>query len=306
MKISVVIPLYNKREHIRRCIESVTQQTVPPHEVIVVDDGSTDGSAEELTDYQSTVKVIRQKNSGESAARNTGISAATGELIAFLDADDSWKPWFLEKICRLVKQHPNGGLYALSYEFVTPNSSRSAQLAGMDSAPWHGEINYFRVAAFGDPPVTSSTAVVRKSVFESTGVFPVGKRMGPDGDMWGRIALKYPIILDTTVGATYYLDATNRVSFSFRKTDDHPFIETFAALNLSTLSSEKANDLKVYILRLKLNDARRCVINGEFKKARAICKGENYRPFLFRRLAWSTPFNYATFAAFLIYQKLRY
>lgn len=274
------------------------QQHASPHEVIVVDDGSTDGSVEELRDYQDRIRIIRQINGGESAARNTGISAATGEFIAFIDADDSWKPWFLRKICELITKHPDGAIYALSYEFVSPNSSRRAKLAHISDEAWQGEINYFRAAAFGDPPVTSSTAVVRKAVFETAGVFPVGKRMGPDGDMWGRIALHHPVILDTTVGATYYLDAANRVSSSFRKTDDHPFIETFRALSLAGLSREKIHDIRIYILRLKLNDARRCVINGEFKKARDICKNENFRPFMLRRLAWSTHFNLITIALY--------
>jgi glycosyltransferase involved in cell wall biosynthesis len=98
VKVSALIPTYNRREHVFRAIDSVLAQTSPVDEIIVVDDGSTDGSAEAVRSfYGSRVTLIQQKNSGVSAARNRGIREARGEWIAFLDSDDVWFPTKLER-----------------------------------------------------------------------------------------------------------------------------------------------------------------------------------------------------------------
>lgn len=95
--VSVVIPCYNAGPFLKETLESALHQTAPPAEIIVVDDGSTDGSAEVAESFGPPVRVIRQPNSGESVARNKGIETATSDWIAFLDADDLWKPDKLEK-----------------------------------------------------------------------------------------------------------------------------------------------------------------------------------------------------------------
>ena len=96
MKVSVVIPLYNKVRDIRRAVESVLAQTWQDFEIIVVDDGSTDGSGERgAPNSQPAAPRVAQPNAGECAARNRGIQDAASELVAFLDADDEWLPCFL-------------------------------------------------------------------------------------------------------------------------------------------------------------------------------------------------------------------
>jgi len=93
LKVSAVIPTYNRRAQVGAAIASVLQQTVPVDEIVVVDDGSTDGTAEWIgSRYGAGVTVVRQQNAGVSAARNRGIRAAHGEWIAFLDSDDSGFP----------------------------------------------------------------------------------------------------------------------------------------------------------------------------------------------------------------------
>src|SRR6185295_19151753 len=94
MKISVIIPAYNQARWLPECIESALQQTLTAHEIIVVDDGSTDDTREVVSRYP--VRHIYQKNAGVSAARNRGIQEATGEWIALLDGDDYWLPRKLE------------------------------------------------------------------------------------------------------------------------------------------------------------------------------------------------------------------
>jgi len=119
MNISVVIPLYNKARHIRRALSSVLAQTAPCFELVVVDDGSTDGSADVVRSISdSRLRLVVQPNGGECAARNRGIRETSGELIAFLDADDEWLPEFLSTVMRLYDQCPQAGAYATAYRCV--------------------------------------------------------------------------------------------------------------------------------------------------------------------------------------------
>src|SRR5262249_6169002 len=111
--VSVVVPLYNKKAYILRCLESIRLQGMEDFEAIVVDDGSTDGSgivAAQIGDPR--FRVITQRNGGEGAARNRGIAEASAELIAFLDADDEWDRDFLEAMVRLYRKYPGAALFS--------------------------------------------------------------------------------------------------------------------------------------------------------------------------------------------------
>lgn len=114
-KFSVIIPTYNRREHLTACLASVSAQRRRPDEVIVVDDGSTDGTVETLTDIEG-VSVIRQLNAGPGVARNRGAAAANGDYLVFLDSDDVWFPWSLEVFATLVQRHGRPALLFARYE----------------------------------------------------------------------------------------------------------------------------------------------------------------------------------------------
>ena len=106
MNISVIIPSYNREEFLKRSIASVINQTIQPFEIIVVDDGSVDGTELMIKRNYNHVKFIKQKNKGVSAARNIGIRVSTGEWICFLDSDDEWKKDKLEKQIIAMKSNP--------------------------------------------------------------------------------------------------------------------------------------------------------------------------------------------------------
>ena len=106
MKISVIIPAYNRQDTIVAAVESALGQTHPDKEVIVVDDGSTDGTVKALENYGDRIRVVCQANAGPSAARNRGVMESNGEIVAFLDSDDEWMP---EKIARQVSVMERGG-----------------------------------------------------------------------------------------------------------------------------------------------------------------------------------------------------
>ena len=106
--ISVVIPLYNKAQHIAETLSSVLAQSVLPSEIIVIDDGSTDGGAQVVRQFESAgVRLITQTNQGVSAARNRGLEEATGDYVAFIDADDLWLPDHLRVLSDLIEKWPH-------------------------------------------------------------------------------------------------------------------------------------------------------------------------------------------------------
>ncbi len=117
VKISVVIPAYNREKYIERCVGSIMEQTMPPFEIIAVDDGSTDRTVEVLENIKCEyLKIIRQKHKGAQAARNLGILNANGEYIAFLDSDDEWLPQMLERnIEYILKEKKECALYTNCY-----------------------------------------------------------------------------------------------------------------------------------------------------------------------------------------------
>ncbi len=119
--VSVIIPTFNRARFLGEALDSVLGQTYSDLEVIVVDDGSSDGTAELMatrTRDDARVRYVRQANRGASAARNAGLDAATGDFIAFLDSDDAWQPWHLELTLACLEQAPEAGLIWTDIEFV--------------------------------------------------------------------------------------------------------------------------------------------------------------------------------------------
>src|SRR4051812_17019821 len=104
--VSIIIPAYNSERYLRASLQSVLEQTYRDYEVIVVDDGSTDGTKAAVLGVEGSIRYIYQSNQGPSAARNTGIAAARGDFICFLDADDSWTPDKLAIQVEFMERNP--------------------------------------------------------------------------------------------------------------------------------------------------------------------------------------------------------
>lgn len=211
MRVSVVVPLYNKARHIQRAISSVLAQTYQAFEIIVVDDGSTDGGGDivrQITDLR--LRLIPQTNAGVSAARNRGIQESSCELIAFLDADDEWMPNHLETLMALRSRYPESGMYATAYRFCEGKKTWRPAFTHCVTDSEGGLLeDYFR-SAFGPPPVWTSAVMIPKSVFNETGCFPVGVRRGQDLWVWAQIALRYRVAWSPVEGAIYHLSSDNR------------------------------------------------------------------------------------------------
>jgi glycosyltransferase involved in cell wall biosynthesis len=202
-KFSVVVTLYNKAAEIPRALRSVLSQTVQDFEILIINDGSTDGSRAAVEAFvDPRIRIIDQLNGGESAARNRGIAEASSALIAFLDGDDEWMPSFLTTISRLLMSFPEAGAFAVNYIAKTRSGTPlSVPKRCVPRHPWEGVIpNYFQTRSVLHP----SSIVVRKDVFSAAGQFRVGLNPGADLEMWFRIGARYPIAYSTHPGAVVY------------------------------------------------------------------------------------------------------
>ena len=179
--ISVIIPLYNGEKYILRSLRSVLAQTYTEFEIVVVDDGSTDGGADLAASLNHPkVRVVKQRNQGVSAARNAGIQAARYDVVAFLDADDEWLPTHLEDINKLSITFPECGVFGTAYYIQRGNESRT--LPHIYKCPKQACVlaNYFEIASGTDFPMQTSAYAVRKETISAIGGFPVGIPSGED------------------------------------------------------------------------------------------------------------------------------
>ena len=183
-RVSVVIPTYNRQEFLADAINSVLSQTIKPFEIIVIDDGSTDASEDVLKKYGDQIKLIRQENSGVSVARNVGIKAAHGSLIAFLDSDDMWLPGKLERELEFFERDLNLALVH-SDVFLVSDNVRTRPRAGRERFSGSCYAEFFSESpAF---PILS-TVIVRASALRRVGYFDERLRTSEDIDLWLRVS----------------------------------------------------------------------------------------------------------------------
>jgi hypothetical protein len=272
MSVSVVIPLYNKALHIERTLQSVLSQTVLPEEIIVVDDGSTDGGGEIVESMGVPgLSLIRQENQGVSAARNRGIAEAGGELIAFLDADDAWKPGFLEMILQMRREFPQAGAYATAFEIITPDGVKAE--SGVNILPPGQDrgliTNYFKELLAW--PVWTSATAVPQGILQEIGGFHVGEVLTEDLDLWFRVALRYPIAWSKEKLAIYFQDATNRTIGHRRYTQEAVIARTVrAAIQSGAVPPEYVADVREFAAIYQLWSAKDCLMQGKRDLARQI------------------------------------
>lgn len=301
--VSVVIPLFNKEKSIAAAIESVLLQTEKADEIVVVDDGSTDRSLAEARRFQNQkVKVLHQKNGGVSSARNFGIARSRGEFVAFLDADDEYKPQFLATLRRLIRKYPTAGAFATAYTIQKTRSSFVPRYRAVPPAPWEGLLpNYFE-SMLGFPPVCSSAVAIPRKVFDRVGTFPMGVNHGEDTDQWLRIALKYPIAFSNTVGSIYHWDGENRASGLEEVLDHYAVMETLVkALDRGLIRGKNAEWASEYLHLHQIRLARNALMTGDNDMALRFLRGIRTKEFAWRKrlleLAARLPFNSYKFYA---------
>lgn len=205
--VNVIIPTYNYGRFVTEAIASVERQTVPVDEIIVVDDGSTDDTKERLTDLMArgVIRYIHQSNRGLPAARNTGLRAAGGSYLTFLDADDRWLPGKNATQLACVAAHPEAGLIFSPVQFFRADSifdRTSFQIIPPASGFALGRLferNFIHV----------SSALVKRECLERAGWFDESLRSSEDHDLWLRIARHAPLAYTTTVAVEYRVHAAS-------------------------------------------------------------------------------------------------
>jgi len=211
--VDVILPAYNGAAMIRDALDSALAQDVPLR-VIVVDDGSTDNSADIARSYGPRVHVIVQQNQGVSGARNTALAAATAPYVAFLDQDDVWKPGKLRRQVELIERHPEVGMVFTDMRIIRPDGtviedgflSSTKEYSTLERASL-GENAFLIEAALGQAIgranfISPSTALVRRSALGEIGGFDEQFRLCDDADCWmrllhrcGAIAIEQPLVL---------------------------------------------------------------------------------------------------------------
>ena len=187
--VSVVIPTYNRRGRLGRCIESVTGQTKAPEAVLVVDDGSTDGTADWVRRTYPRVTVIEQKHAGVGAARNNGIENAATDWIAFLDSDDRWMPDKLEKQMRALALNSGYRLCHTEERWIYRGKERPV------AGPYRKRGGWIFRRSLSVCAISPSTVVMHRKVFEEVGIFDESLPACEDYDLWLRITSRMPVLL---------------------------------------------------------------------------------------------------------------
>ncbi len=243
MQITVVIPSFNRRHTLARALDSVFAQTAEVDEVIVVDDGSTDGSADLVTAGYPRARLIRQANLGVSAARNRGIEAASGDWIALLDSDDSWRADKIERVRAARAQNTDQVLFH-SDEIWIRNGRR---VNPMRKHRKHGGWIFRHCLPLC--VISPSAAVIRKSVLESLGLFDPALPACEDYDLWLRLCHRYPVFYIDSPLITKYGGHADQLSRRFEFMDRYRILALHRLLREASLGAEDFAAAKSMLLQ---------------------------------------------------------
>lgn len=288
VQISVVIPLYNKHATIRRAIDSVLAQQVADIEIIVVDDGSTDGSAEVVQRIADPrISLVRQANAGPGRARNAGAQRAQAELLAFLDGDDEWKPGFLVAGLTALRQHQDAVAYACSFdsgEFAHRVKDKVSLLTSVPALLPPPSVavgsNWLKYALDG---LHSSATIVRASAFRQAGGFYDRERClwGEDSYLWGQILFMGPVFWDPTPRIHFHVEDSD-LGFAVKHRDrERPLAENGLQL-MQTIAPQHRAAFFMLAQRTASDDADKLAECGYF--ARCIALRRKFRMLKPRKL----------------------
>ena len=264
MQFTVVVPLYNKAPYVELSLSSLQAQTLQDFEIVVVDDGSTDGSAERVAALQDPrIRLIQQRNGGVSVARNRGIQEARGDWVCFLDADDWLHPEFLARMQALAQRHPEVHIVAGSFKTEADRPDWSPQAWPLPAdAPVEIITNLPR--RWAKPSFCTGTVAFRREFLQSLmPCFPEGERQGEDLDLWFRAAERSPVafipvpfLCYRTAVATSLMSGPTRYTLL-------PFQERLRERALSgTMPSQLASDALRLVSDVHVTLARREVQAG--------------------------------------------
>ena len=281
---TVIIPLYNKRAFILQAVQSVLTQRFDDFELLVIDDGSSDGSSDILEEMISDprLRIIRQKNLGGagSQARNSGMVEARGDWFAFLDADDIWFPNHLTELAAIIEHAGQPALISTRPIELPAGTIASPDLSNVSEIR---EVDYFREAGRQIGQNNCSSSAIHREVFGRLGGFAYHDA-GEDLEYWARIALLYPFVLSSRITSIYYRGTGGVMETSATRTE-HKFEQKIESLSdvspsLAMLAKKAADrpelltrsDIQAYINGRLYNGMLINIRQGSARKARALRK----------------------------------
>ncbi|MFB9054886.1 glycosyltransferase family 2 protein [Formosa undariae] len=270
---SVVIPLYNKQNHIKNTIDSVINQNFKDFEIIIVNDGSTDHSLDVINTISDTrLNIYTIENQGVSFARNFGVRKTSTEHIVFLDADDYWEENHLETLFQLSEAYPNTGLFATGYYKQYFNKPRFKATYNTIPEEYSGVISNFFEASMIDNIAWTSAVMIPKSTLEAIGPFNENMRSGQDTELWIRIALQKQVVFSKKPTATKVItDVENHLSYSESRIDRLQIFETFKSYETDNKS------LKRYLDSNRFSTAIQRKQNGDFDNYNKLKSDLNFK-----------------------------
>ena len=265
LSVSVIIPTYQRRDLARRAVESVLAQTVSSFEVIVVDDGSTDGTDEALAGLDLRVKYHRRTNRGVASARNLGISRSRGEIVAFLDSDNSWLPDHLAVLTEMLARHP---------EAVAASTCPDFHIKRRDPVEVVRVVDLLPELTIGTRVGYLSCVAVRRSALLEIGGFNEELPVWEDSDLFLRLALRGPFCL---LGRRTIVHRTTRGSLSERGIRSGQYLNAMeasargAAEALDGLDRPDAPQVRDWLqAKITLVRGMRAVRDGRYDQARVM------------------------------------
>ncbi|MEA1987104.1 MAG: glycosyltransferase [Candidatus Marinimicrobia bacterium] len=274
INISVIIPVYNRASTISRAIDSVLNQSYRVFEIIVVDDGSTDKTGEILKTYSDKIKIISQKNSGVSSARNIGILNSRGNWISLLDSDDEWLPNKLQLEVDYINKNPDMKILQTEEKWIRNGKQ-------INPKKYHTKNDgYFFEKSLELCLVSPSAVIFKRELFDEIGVFDKDLPVCEDYDYWLRVGLKYPIGLVKEFGIIKYGGHSDQLSHKYWGMDRFRIqsLEKLLARELAPLSKDKTGKIKVIAReQAPLSEKRKLVLKSIIKKLEILLIGAKKR-----------------------------
>jgi glycosyltransferase involved in cell wall biosynthesis len=268
--ISVVVPLFNKRAWVAEAVASALMQDWSPLEVIVVDDGSTDGGGASLTGFDERVRVFQQPNAGESAARNRGIAAARGDWVAFLDADDRFVQGHLRRLVELSRMHPEAAALCSGYRNFWPGGRTQERVLARLG---HGMVRDFFKEQQRGLTCVGAIAIRREVLADFEEPFAVNMRFGADQDCWFRVAERWPFAYVPRIGVEIRKGVVGRVTDSDDRSELGPCYERLAErIEQGDFPSHLRRSASVLVATHYLDVATHCARRGEMARSRELVR----------------------------------
>jgi glycosyltransferase involved in cell wall biosynthesis len=297
--VSVIVPLYNKAAYVGRCLESILAQEYGDFEAIVVDDGSTDGSADVVRAYKDPrVRLIVQKNAGPGAARNRAAAEARFGWIAPIDSDDSWQPNYLAESIRMSRRYPDAEWLAWAMRELPQETSTATRWkrAGLTEGPWRATPDTRPLLLAGIlANMMPSSIVMRRNTFHRMGGFYAKTRclFGEDTSLWIKLLLNCEVVFSFEALVNRYCDASD-LSVNFKGVRPvEPFL-----MDPEDVRAECPDELRDLLERfLAIRACKTASVYGYFgehRRAREIMRtfvrpGDWRLPYFFFALVGCTP-----------------